>query len=174
MGNVELTSSQRRVVTALVNEHQQSGAPVKAARIAALIDRNPGSVRNQMQSLKSVGVVEGTAGPQGGYAPTETAYAVLGREDLDDHESVTLTQDYERVDVVVDEIDLPNVTHPDECTAHVSFQESAPEIGVGDPILVGPTPVNRLVVGGPVEAVNETATEVFITVTTLEAPLSAE
>ena len=55
---------------------------MKAEAIADAIDRNAGSVRNRMQSLKTLDLVAGVPGPAGEYKPTETAFAVLGRDDL--------------------------------------------------------------------------------------------
>lgn len=173
MGAVELTESQRRIVTTLVNEYQLSDSAVKATQIAERIGRKPGSVRNQMQSLKSLNAVEGIPGPQGGYKPTETAYTILDRDDLDNFTTVPLSGDYQSVDVVVDEIDFTNVNHPDECKAHIHFHQSVPEVDIRDPILVGPTPSSHLVVGGQVEAINDTGDTMFIAVTVVEAPFTA-
>lgn len=174
MGSLELSASQRQTLTALVNGYQQSERPVKGDRIAELVDRTPGTVRNQMQHLKSLGLVEGVPGPKGGYEPTEAAFEVLGREDLEERATVTLSGEYERVDVTVSEIDFPNVNHPEECTARVRFQASARHVEVGDPVVVGPTPRADLVVGGRVQAVNDTADEVLLDVSVLEAPVTPE
>jgi predicted transcriptional regulator len=144
---------------------------VKADEIAAGIDRNPGTIRNAMQGLKSLGLVESVKGPRGGYRPTDAAFETLERDDFDDEETVTLSQDYERVSVTVDEITFPNVFHADECTAHVHFQQSVPKLSDGDPIAVGPTPLSGLVVAGQVKAVNETADDVLVDVAVMEAPL---
>ncbi len=145
-----------------------------ADRIAAVIDRTPGSVRNQMQSLRSLGVVTGVAGPTGGYEPTERAFAVLGRDDLDERATVTLSQDFERVSVTVAEIRFPNVLHPEECTARVHFRESVPKLAVDDSIAIGPTPLSHLVVAGRVEAVTDTANEVLLDVAVVEGPVTEE
>jgi len=53
---------------------------VKGREIAELIDRNPGTIRNQMQSLKALGLAEAVPGPRGGYKATAEANQIL---DLD-------------------------------------------------------------------------------------------
>lgn len=174
MGSVDLSGSQRRIVTVLVNEYQASGDPVKGSRIADVIDQRPTTVRNTMQGLKSLNLVEGVPGPAGGYRPTDAAFDILQREDLDERASVTLSRDFERVDVTVDRIRFPNVFHPTECTAHVHFQGSVEQVSVGDPIVVGPTPRSHLVVAGEVEAINDTADEILVDVASMEAPLTEE
>jgi len=174
MTQVELSNSQRQIVTTLVNKYQQSEEPVKAEAIADAIDRSAGSVRNQMQSLKALDVVAGVPGPAGGYEPTETAFAALGRDDLEEHETVTLSQDFDRVSVTVGRIRFPNVFDAETARAHVYFQQSVPDVDVGDSIAVGPTPLSHLVVAGTVEAVDDAANEVLLDVAVVEAPVTDE
>ncbi len=38
---------------------------------------SPGTIRNQMQTMKALKLVRGIAGPKGGYLPTELAYEML-------------------------------------------------------------------------------------------------
>ena len=66
MSSIELTSSQKTILTALINLHRESEDAVKGEDIAAEVDRNPGTIRNQMQSLKALQLVEGVPGPKGG------------------------------------------------------------------------------------------------------------
>jgi len=174
MSHAQLSESQRRILTALVNEFQQTDEPVKAQHIAETIDRDPGSIRNQMQSLKTLNLVEGVPGPAGGYRPTENAFAVLDRDRLEDRETVTLSGNYDRIDVTVDEIDFTNVHHPETCTAHVHLQQSAGQIEPGDPVAIGPTPQSKLVIAGELEVINDTADELVVDVAVAEAPLSPE
>ena len=170
MANIELTSSQRAALTALVNEHDSTGEPVKGEVIAEAVDRTPGTVRNQMQHLKDLSLVEGLTGPNGGYRPTPLAYDALGREDIDDPQTMTLARNNRRVDVTVDGIRLTSVHHPEACRAHVHLQESFTEFEVGDALAVGPTPVAGLLLAGVVEAVDESNNEIVVDIAQLEAP----
>ena len=82
---MNLTSVQREVLLALVDLYQRShGEAVKGEGIAELINRNPGTVRNLMQSLRSLALVDGVPGPKGGYRPTTEAYKALNFEDVKD------------------------------------------------------------------------------------------
>ena len=56
---MDLTPIQRDILTALINTRRGEGRAVKGEEIAELIDRNPGTIRNQMQSLKALNQVEG-------------------------------------------------------------------------------------------------------------------
>jgi predicted transcriptional regulator len=70
MSSIELSPSQRQILSALVNLHGEHEQAVKGEQIAEEVDRNPGTIRNQMQSLKALQLVEGVPGPKGGYKPT--------------------------------------------------------------------------------------------------------
>ncbi|MFU8868118.1 TrmB family transcriptional regulator [Natronococcus sp.] len=174
MDEIDLTSSQRSTITTLINEYQTAGAPVSASVLAAETDRNAGTVRNQMRTLSSIGLAEGIAGPKGGYEPTDAAYRILGRRQLDDAETVTLAREYDRADATVDEIDFTNVHHPDLCRAQIHFQQSVRDLEEGDPIVVGPSPVSSLVVLGEITAIEETNNVVIVDVEELRAPLRDE
>ncbi|WP_373689897.1 hypothetical protein [Halocatena marina] len=62
MSSVELTSNQKTILTALINLYPETEDAVKGEDIAAEVDRNPGTIRNQMQSLKVLQLVEGVPG----------------------------------------------------------------------------------------------------------------
>lgn len=171
MGQIELTSSQTTVLTALVNQYDATGEAVKGEVVADAVDRTPGTVRNQMQNLKSLSLVEGVTGPKGGYKPTPLAYETLGRDQVDDPAQLILARNNERVDVTVDNIKLTSVHHPSECRARIRLQEAFTEFDVGDAVAVGPTPKSKLVLAGAVVAVDETTNEIIVDVAQLEAPV---
>lgn len=171
MVQIDLTSRQRSILTELVNEYQETESPVTAKQLAEALDRDAGTLRNQMQSLTSLGLAEGIPGPKGGYEPTATAYDVLDRDQLEDPETVTLARDFDRVDATVDEIEFTNVHHPETCRARVRFQQSLRDLSEGDEVAIGPTPVSDLVLAGIVVAVDESVNKVILDVAQLEAPL---
>jgi predicted transcriptional regulator len=70
MSSIELTPSQKTILQELINLFRESESAVKGEDIAENVDRNPGTIRNQMQSLKALQLVEGVPGPKGGYKPT--------------------------------------------------------------------------------------------------------
>ena len=148
---VELTVIQREILSALINLFREKGRAVKGEEISERIDRNPGTVRNQMQSLKALGLVEGVPGPKGGYKATSTAYQALNLTAVDKEAEVAIYRNGERIqNANVAEIDLNTVRHPDMCRASVKILGDARLFNVGDSIQVGPTPVNKLVIRGEV------------------------
>jgi hypothetical protein len=148
---VELTVIQREILSSLINLFREKGRAVKGEEISERIDRNPGTVRNQMQSLKALGLVEGVPGPKGGYKATSAAYQALNLTYMDKEAEVAIYRNGERIqNANVAEIDLNTVRHPDMCRASVKILGDARMFNVGDSIQVGPTPVNKLVIRGEV------------------------
>lgn len=152
MSSIELTSSQQTILTALTNLYRVSEDAVKGELIAEEVNRNPGTIRNQMQSLKALQLVQGVPGPKGGYKPTSTAYEVLDIQEMDEPASVPLFHNDERVtDMNVEEIDLSNVHHPQKCRAEIHLQGTISDFEEGDTVTVGPTPLSELVVKGAID-----------------------
>lgn len=54
MAAIDLTANQKNILTALVNVHRDVDHAVNGETIAEEIDRNTGTIRNQMQSLKAL------------------------------------------------------------------------------------------------------------------------
>jgi predicted transcriptional regulator len=151
MAMVELTVIQREILSALINLFREKGRAVKGEEISERIDRNPGTVRNQMQSLKALGLVEGVPGPKGGYKATSTAYEALNLTPMEKEAEVAIYRNGERVqNANVADIDLNTVRHPELCRASVKILGDARLFNIGDSIQVGPTPVNKLVIRGEV------------------------
>jgi predicted transcriptional regulator len=170
--SLDLYESQRRALTVLVNEYQQRGSPVSSGVLAERMDRTPGTIRNKMPQLESLGLVEGVSGPTGGYEPTEKAFRVLDRDPDADREPVTVAHDFERVDATVESVSFTNVNHPSDCRAWVEFQTAMPSLSVGDPVAIGPTAEGDLVVAGEVHTVNDTGNRISVSVSGMEAPVT--
>jgi predicted transcriptional regulator len=168
--DVDLSPPDRDALKVLVNEYADADSPIKSARLAAVLDRSEGSIKNQMRGLASLGLVESITGPKGGYEPTELAYRVLGRDPESETEEVILAGNYDRIDVTIESITLSNVHHPTECRARVQFQQLLEDVGVGDPIVLGPTPEFDLVILGEVTDVLGSGEELLIDVARMEAP----
>jgi hypothetical protein len=171
MSSIELTPSQRTILSALVNLHGEAESAVKGEAIAEEVDRNPGTIRNQMQSLKALQLVEGVPGPKGGYKPTARAYEALELQRMDEPAAVPLSRDGQRIEGVnVESIDLTSVHHPEKCRAEVSVQGSISDVHEGDVLRVGPTPLSKLVVDGTVEGKDAAENVVILTITEMVAP----
>jgi len=172
MSSIELTPSQKTILTALVNLYgEESENAVKGEQIAEEVDRNPGTIRNQMQSLKALQLVEGVPGPKGGYKPTPTAYEALDVQQMDDAASVPLFHEGELLEgATVEEIDLNSIHHPDLCRAEIHLQGSVRDIEEGDQVTVGPTPLSKLQVTGTVDGKDDTANVLILQIDDMKAP----
>jgi predicted transcriptional regulator len=171
MSSIELTSSQRAILQELVNLYRESDRAVKGEDIAEEVDRNPGTIRNQMQSLKALQLVEGVPGPKGGYKPTATAYDALQIQQLDQAADVPL---FHRGDLVpeanVQRIDLTSVHHPEACRAEIRLRGSISQFSEGDSVTVGPTPLSKLRIDGTVEGRDDTNNSIILTIDDMRAP----
>lgn len=175
MSSIELTPSQKTILSALLNLYGDSDDAVKGEDIAKEVDRNPGTIRNQMQSLKALQLVEGVPGPKGGYRPTANAYEALDVEQIEQPADVPIARNGEEVPGLnVVEIDLTSVHHPDLCRAEISIRGSVRDFKEGDSVTVGPTPLSMLVVDGTVDGKDETNGILIIKLDGMRAPVEAE
>jgi predicted transcriptional regulator len=147
-----LTSVQKEILQSLINLYRKSkGKSIKGEEIAEVMNRNPGTIRNQMQSLRSLGLVKGVPGPRGGYKPTIEAYHTLNISVVDKEALVPLFKDGKKVgDLTVAKIEFTSIPHPGECEAAIKVIGNIKQLDLGDKVRIGPTPVNKLVVNGMV------------------------
>ena len=160
---MELTPVQRDILTALINIHRVEGRAVKGEEIAELIDRNPGTIRNQMQSLKALNLVEGVPGPKGGYRATGDAYEALNLDATGDVVVVPVVRNGVLVEgATASEIIFNKVMHSHQCDGVIRIIGNIRDFNVGDEIEVGPTPVNKLYIKGKVMGRDDTMSRVII------------
>ena len=147
-----LTSVQKEILQTLINLYQSSnGKSIKGEDIAEVMHRNPGTIRNQMQSLRSLGLVKGVPGPRGGYKPTIEAYHSLNISVSDQDSKVPIYKNGEKIeDISVAKIEFTSVPQPSECEAAIKVLGSIKDLNLGDEIRIGPTPVNNLGVMGTI------------------------
>jgi len=147
-----LTSVQKEILQTLINLYQSSNSKsIKGEDIAAVMNRNPGTIRNQMQSLRSLGLVKGVPGPRGGYKPTIEAYHFLNISVTDNDSKVPIYRNGKKMeDISVARIEFTSVPQPTECEAAIKVLGSIKNLHLGDEIRIGPTPVNNLGVMGTI------------------------
>lgn len=162
--DLELTQIQKDILYALITLYKKkAGGSIKGEEIAELINRNPGTVRNQMQALRALGLVEGVPGPKGGYRPTSKAYELLSITKPEESVAVPVVVNETPIeDLSVEEIDLPSISNPEVCQARIRLLGDVRKIVPGDRVTVGPTPVNEIVVQGKVVGRDDTANTVII------------
>lgn len=147
-----LTSVQKEILQSLINLYQASnGKSIKGEDIAEVMGRNPGTIRNQMQSLRSLGLVKGVPGPRGGYKPTIEAYHSLNISVSDKDSKVPIYKNGVRIeDISVAKIEFTSVPQPSECEAAIKVLGSIKNLNLGDTVSIGPTPVNNLGIMGTI------------------------
>jgi Predicted transcriptional regulator, contains C-terminal CBS domains len=136
---------------ALISIYRKKGTSVRGEEIAALINRNPGTVRNQMQTMKALGLVEGVPGPKGGYKATIKAFEAVGMEEVEDEAIIKIWVNGEPVENGnVQEMAFTTVRHPGLCRAEMKLIGDMRVYNIGDKIVAGPTPVNKIIVSGEI------------------------
>ena len=147
-----LTSVQKEILQSLINLYRKSKCTsVKCESIADLMGRNSGTIRNQMQSLRSLGLVQGVPGPRGGYKPTLEAYHTLNIENDPCEIHVPIHVNDELVsDISVNKIEFTNILRPGACEATISVLGDIKQLDLDNQIKIGPTPVNNLTIIGTI------------------------
>jgi len=154
---MDLTPIQTEILSVLISLYRKSDRAVKGEEIAGIIDRNPGTIRNQMQSLKALRLVDGVPGPKGGYKPTSSAYEVLSFEVMSKEAVTPIYRNGVLVEsATVAEISFTAVRHPDLCNGMVHVMGEVRQFNEGDQIQVGPTPVNKLIIRGHIVGRDDT------------------
>lgn len=147
-----LTSVQKEILQSLINLYRQSKCTsVKCENIADLMGRNSGTIRNQMQSLRSLGLVQGVPGPRGGYKPTLEAYQTLNivNDPCEIHVPIYINREVVS-DISVNKIEFTSILRPGDCEATISVLGDIKQLDLDDEIKIGPTPVNNLTVLGKI------------------------
>lgn len=147
-----LTNVQKETLQALINlYHSSNGKCIKGEHIAEAINRNSGTIRNQMISLRSLGLVKSFPGPTGGYEPTLEAYHILNIPVSDNDCKVPIYKDGKRInDMSVASIEFNAVNQFNGCEVAVKVLGHIDYLNLGDDISIGPTPVNNLCVEGTI------------------------
>jgi predicted transcriptional regulator len=165
-GSMELTQIQKDIIIALINLQRQKDRSIKGEEIAEVIQRNPGTIRNQMQLLKALGLVEGVPGPKGGYKPTGAAYDTLRIQHLNNESVVPLYRNGLVINgITAAEISFTTVRNPEACNGVVRVIGSTKDFLIDDKLQIGPTPVNRLIIRGEVTGRDDTTNSIFFNIT---------
>jgi len=162
---MDLSLIQKEILITLITLYHQHSHAIKGEEIAEILDRNPGTVRNQMQALKAIGFVDGVPGPKGGYNPTALAYRELDLSNIDQEATVSILRNGEPVPGIrVTEVDFTTLCHPDLCHAMVKVVGSVKTFGIGEEIAIGPTPVNKLIIRGEIYGKDEVQQSILISI----------
>ncbi len=148
---MELTVVQKEILQELIAIYEEKNKPVKGTEIAIRLNRNPGTIRNQMQALRALNLVDGVPGPKGGYVPTGNAYRAIGLLCEDKEIVVPIYKGDERVEgVYVEKIIFDTVAHEKSCSSMIHIKGDTKHFSAGDIVKVGPTYHNKIIVFGKV------------------------
>ena len=157
-----MTLVQRDILTALINIYRRENRTVKGEEIAELIDRTPSTIRNLMQSLKSLNLVEGVSGPKGGYVATGHVYEALKLDGTDDTVIVPVVRNKAVVQGArASEILFSKIAKSNECDGAVRIIGNVRDFQMGGDIQVGPTPVNKLYLRGTVVGMDDAMSRIL-------------
>lgn len=158
-----ISSTQREILEALVELYEKKKESIKGEDISRVLHRTAGTVRNQMQTLKAMGYVDGVPGPKGGYMPAMKAYEILDMRVVKKPYIVNIYRDDKPVDgLAVQRITFPQIQNPTECMAMVSVMGDTRQIKDHDIIKVGPTSQNHLILRGEVVGRDDSKRELMI------------
>ena len=162
---MDLSLIQKEILITLITLYHQHSHAIKGEEIAEVLNRNPGTVRNQMQALKAIGFVDGVPGPKGGYNPTSLAYRELNLSKIDQEATVSISRNGGPVPGMrVTEVDFTTLCHPDLCHAMVKVVGSVKTFEIGEEIAIGPTPVNKLIIRGEIYGKDEVEQSLLISI----------
>lgn len=162
---MDLSSVQQEILNALIALFQEKKRAIKGQEIASSIEKQPGTIRNQMQWLKALDLIESVQGPKGGYKPTSNAYSALDLASYQEGESVDIFKKGEKVEgATVIEIDLTTIPQPDVCKSEIKIIGDIRRFEEGNPISMGPTPVNNLFIKGEVSGRDDVNNKLIITI----------
>ncbi|VUT23580.1 MAG: Winged helix-turn-helix transcription repressor, HrcA DNA-binding [Candidatus Methanolliviera sp. GoM_asphalt] len=167
--SLKLTPIQRETLMALISIYRKKGTSVRGDEIAALIDRNPGTVRNQMQTMKALGLVEGVPGPKGGYNATIKAFEAVKMEEVEEEAVIGIWVNKKLVENSnVQEMAFTTVRHPGMCRTEIKIIGDMRAYNIGDNIVAGPTPVNKIVVSGEIIGKDDMNNVILVDATDVE------
>jgi predicted transcriptional regulator len=159
----KLTLSQREVLEALIKLYEEKRRLIKSREIAELINKDEGTVRNIILSLKSLGLVESKTGPTGGYMPTLKAYEIIRGVSI--QVPVRLRKEGKELNITVTSIELLDMLNPEGCRAILKVQgRLRDELQVGDVVEIGPTKMANIKIEGVVTHIDYATKQVGLRV----------
>jgi predicted transcriptional regulator len=151
MSSIHLTPSQRTLLTVLIDRIQatEDHKPVSADGLAADVDLPTGSIRNKMQHLNALQLVDGIPGPNGRYVPTGKANRALDMAEVENTTSVPVHCDGDWLpEATVTDIHLISINDADDCTTEGQVIGARKDVPVGTTVRIGPTPNCGITVEG--------------------------
>ncbi len=145
-----LTQTQREVLEALVKLYEKNRRLIKSIEIAEMINKDEGTVRNIISSLRSLGLLESKTGPSGGYVPTLKAIELIRMPPIPSYGVLRVWKDGRETSITAFSMEIIDVLNPEGGKAILRVGGNLEEIKEGDSVKIGPTPYTRLFIEGTV------------------------
>ncbi|MCY0850193.1 CBS domain-containing protein [Sulfuracidifex metallicus] len=160
-----LSPTQREILLALVDLYTKKKKMIKSKEVADVINKDEGTVRNIILSLKVLGLIDSKPGPNGGYMPTLKAYEVIKNPVITPMlDKLSLYKGMMETDIKINHIEILDITNPMANKVLLDVEGDLRKLKVGDPVRLGPTPYSRLVIEGIVLHSDEESREIIIDV----------
>ncbi|MBW9141367.1 MAG: CBS domain-containing protein [Candidatus Aramenus sp.] len=160
-----LSATQREILLALTELYNREKKMIKSKEVADMINKDEGTVRNIILSLKVLGLVESKPGPKGGYLPTLKAYEFIKNPSVAPiMDKLSLYRGNVETDIKVDNIELLDITNPSGNKVILKVNGDLRKIRPGDSLRFGPTPYSRLVLEGVVIHADDMRKEIVMDV----------
>ncbi len=158
-----LSTRQEEILKTLIELYEKKKDIINSEDIAQQLKRSSGTIRNQMQTLRVMGYVDGVPGPHGGYRPSREAYESMNIESYEEPVNVYIYRNDEKVEgVYVQKITFDKIPHPKACSSIVSVVGNTTRLNSGDIIRIGPTPLNHIIIKGKVIGRDDVHGEILI------------
>jgi predicted transcriptional regulator len=162
---------QKETLQVLINLYEKSGTKaVKGREVAEVLNKNNGTIRNQMSILSTLGLVKGVTGPNGGYKPTIEAYEKLGISDSEKLITIPIFKGNKKIeDVSTINIDFTSVAHPKDCKSAIKILGNMENLNISDEIKVGPTPITHMEFTGTIIGRDDINNTLLLDITELKS-----
>ncbi|ODS40920.1 MAG: hypothetical protein A7315_15435 [Candidatus Altiarchaeales archaeon WOR_SM1_79] len=158
-----INTKQEEILRTLIELYEEIKDIIGSDAIAKKLNRSSGTIRNQMQTLRVMGYVDGIPGPHGGYRPSIKAYERLNLEIYEKPVNVYIHRNNEKIEgVYVQKIVFQKIPHPEECSSIITVTGDTGKINNGDIIKIGPTPLNHIILKGKVVGRDDVHSEILI------------
>ena len=158
-----LSIKRQEILKTIIQLYEEKKDIIGCDSIAKRLRCSSGTIRNQMQILRSMGYINSKPGPRVGYSPSIKAYEALELETYEEPVNVHIYRGDKKIEGVnVQKITFTKIPKPDECSSVVNVLGDTTKINKGDIIKIGPTPLNHIILKGKVVGRDDVHGEILI------------
>lgn len=140
----QLTATQRALTRTLVELSRGVATPITGDALAAAAGKKASTVRSLMRSLKELGLVESSYGPNGGYRPTPLALELFEVEAPIETRLHPAEPELSAPEGTAVKVDILDFHEPARTRVVIHLRESVEKYEPGDEVVIGPLPASDL------------------------------